>query len=139
MDVTQDSEGLVKILETRDQGMAAMAKSLLDGAGIEYATNNEFSQNVWPTGLADGAQIWVRPEDADAALEILSGLEATDEESEAEATVDQQADIELSSPTDLASIPPPQPEQPFILRLLWLIGMLLIPLVLVIIYSLNHD
>lgn len=136
--MNQAAGDFVKILETRDHGMIATAKSLLDGAGIDYAVNNEFGQTIGLHPFSGGAQIWVRPGDADMARHMLSGLVETAEAADEQPVVDQPADIELATPADLASIPPPQPERPFIFRLLWLIVLLLVPLILVIIYSMRH-
>jgi hypothetical protein len=136
MDVSEDTGELVQVLETRNQGMIATIKSLLEGAGIEYAIKNEFGHSVWP---AEGVQIWVRPEDADGARAIVSDFEVAGEISDVEPAPEYQpTEIEADTPSDLSQIPPPQPEQPFIIRALWVIGALLIPLVLVIIYSMRN-
>ena len=108
--MNQETGELLKILETRNQATIATAKSLLEGAGIEFAVNNEISTNANVTNLAGGIQLWVKPEDADAALHILRGLGGAEEQS----------------------------EQPFAIRALIALGVVLIPIILAIIYSINN-
>ena len=134
MHVDQDTGELVKILETRDQGLVATIQALLDGADIEYAMNNEFSQSVVVGGGLRGVQFWVRPEDEDMARHILSEMMETEATTE-----DEPAEVQPEPGIDLSSYPAPKPEQPFIVRLLWLIAVLLIPLVLVILCSLKYN
>ena len=75
---------LVTVYWASDAGDLALAKSMLQAAGIEYATCNESVQDVFgwgrfPTGLnmAMGmVQIQVRDPDAEYARELLGGLTA---------------------------------------------------------------
>ena len=123
----QDMGELVEVLESRDQALIATAQALLDGAKIEYAMNNELT-GVLVGGIERGIQIWVKPEDADMARLVLSGLVQADE-----ATEDQP------DGSAVPSLEAPKPEQPFSIRLLIVAAVLLIPIILAIIYSLQKQ
>lgn len=77
---------LVTVYWAPGAGDLALAKSMLQEAGIEYATLNESVQDVFgwgrfPTGLnvAMGmVQVQVREPDAEYARELLSGVDAGD-------------------------------------------------------------
>jgi len=116
--MNQDAGEPVKIMETRDHGLVATAKSLLDGAGIEYTVTNEFSQNVMVAGQLSAMEIIVKPKDAGAAQFILRGLMRTDETRQDDGA-------------------PPQ-DQPFGLRLLIALGIVAIPIILAILYALQN-
>ena len=141
----QDVEGLIEILESQDEALVAMAKALLEGAGIESAVNNEFSHNILP-GFSRGMQIWVRPEDVEAARAILAPLMESEGAPSAVASSDSRdlsgrdepADDQPVASNDL-SYAAPKPEQPFSIRLLIVAAILLIPIILAIIYSLQKQ
>lgn len=139
--MNQDAGELVKVLETRDQALIATAKSFLDGADIQYAMNNEFSEGVWPTSPDNGAQIWVRPEDAEVARTILSGLmeETPLDADSSEAPEMEEVAEEQPVTMDELSYSAPRPEQPFSIRLLIVVAIFLIPIILAIIYSLQKQ
>jgi Putative prokaryotic signal transducing protein len=73
---------LVTVLETGDPGIIAVARSLLDSAGIEFTTKGEALQDLlglgrFPGGanaLAGPVVFQVRPEDAEQARSLLSEL-----------------------------------------------------------------
>jgi hypothetical protein len=77
---------MVTVLETGDQSLVAVAKSVLEGAGIPCIARNELLQNLfgWGTiGTGFNAamgpiRIQVLKEDADAAKELLSEQSMTD-------------------------------------------------------------
>lgn len=116
--MNQDPGELVKVMETRDQALIATAKSLLDGAGIEYAVTNEFSQNVMLAGQLSAMEILVKPKDAGAAQFILRGLTRKD-------APNPRTDVQAG-------------EQPFALRLLIALGIVAIPIILAILYALQN-
>jgi hypothetical protein len=76
-----DSFGPVTVLETSDPGILGVAKSLLEGAGIQYFAKGEGVQDLFAGGRVGGfspvagpVQLQVPPEDAAAATELLSDL-----------------------------------------------------------------
>jgi hypothetical protein len=113
-----DSEELIKVLETPDPALIATAKSVLQGAGIEHSVTNEFLQNLMVTGQGNAMEILVRREDAGAAEFILRGLTHSDSSPE---QVDESSQ-----------------DRPFILRFLIALGVILIPIILVVLYSLRN-
>ena len=66
--------GPVTVFTTRDQGLLALAKSLLDSAGIDYAASGEFLQNI--PGQLVWIELQVPAENAAEALEMLADLRA---------------------------------------------------------------
>ena len=68
--------GPVTVFTTHDQGLLALAKSLLESSGIEYAASGEYLQNI------PGQMVWIElqvPADrASEAREILTDLRAAD-------------------------------------------------------------
>ena len=68
--------GPVTVFTTRDQGLLALAKSLLDSAGIEHTATGEYLQNI------PGQMVWIElrvpAENAGEAQEILAELRAAD-------------------------------------------------------------
>lgn len=74
------SPELVTVLETGDQSLIAVAKSVFDGAGISYIARNERLQNLFGWGtigtgynVAMGPiRLQVLPQDAEAARELLA-------------------------------------------------------------------
>lgn len=106
----QGTDELVGVLESRDKGLIATAEALLSGAGIPYTVSNMFSRDIPIAGGMGATRILVRAEDAPAALHILRGFRSDDD----------------------------SPEQPFIVRLLIAAGVVLVPIILAIIYSLNN-
>ena len=79
-------DDLVTIFEAGDPGLVALAKSLLDSAGIEFATKGEALQDVlgagrFPVGsnlLAGPVVFQVLPEDEAPARALLSDLQRGD-------------------------------------------------------------
>jgi Putative prokaryotic signal transducing protein len=76
---------LVSILATGDAGLIGVAKSLLEGEGIDYFVRGEGLQDLFGLGRATGfsfamgpAEFWVREDDAARARELLSGLTTSD-------------------------------------------------------------
>ncbi|MBP6963585.1 MAG: DUF2007 domain-containing protein [Armatimonadetes bacterium] len=78
--MADESDEFINVLETRDEGRVALAKSLLSGAGIEFMVCNVFPQDILGYGRigynpALGLmQVKVRAEDADAARHIIGDL-----------------------------------------------------------------
>ena len=66
------SDGPVTVLATRDPGLLAVAKSLLDANGIDYFAKGENLQNVPP--FNPWIEIQVRAGDADEAKALLADL-----------------------------------------------------------------
>jgi hypothetical protein len=71
---------LVTVFETADPGLAAVAKSLLDDAGIDHTIRGETQANVfgWGTRMSPGVGVpafQVREQDAARATELLARLE----------------------------------------------------------------
>jgi putative signal transducing protein len=74
--------GPVTVLETSDPGLVAVAKSLLDSAGIHYFAKGEALQNLFGWGqlgtgfnpIVGAVQLQVAADDADDARELLRGL-----------------------------------------------------------------
>ena len=66
--------GPVTVFTTRDPGLLALAKSLLDSAGIDYAASGEFLQNI--PGQLVWIELQVPAENAAEALEMLADLRA---------------------------------------------------------------
>ena len=73
---------LVTIFETGDPSLVALAKSLLDSAGIEFAAKGDAIQDLFGLGrfpggsnLVTGPVVFqVRPEDATEARSLLREL-----------------------------------------------------------------
>lgn len=78
---TPDAE-LVRIFTTGDQGLIAIAKSLLEAEEIDFFVRGDGLQNLFGYGVVSGgfnfivgpAEFWVREEDAERAVEVLQGL-----------------------------------------------------------------
>jgi hypothetical protein len=82
---TPDVE-LVRVFATGDAGLIAVAKSLLEGAEIDYFVRGEGLQDLFGLGRITGfsfamgpAEFWVREDDADSARQLLEGLTASHE------------------------------------------------------------
>jgi hypothetical protein len=77
-------DDFVPVFETGDPGVVALAKSLLDSAGIEFTTKGEALQDVlglgrFPGGanLVAGPVVFqVRPDDVREASALLRDLES---------------------------------------------------------------
>jgi hypothetical protein len=74
---------LVTVLRTGDAGLILLAKSLLEGKGIEYFVRGENLQDLFGAGRLGGynyvtgpAEFWVRTGDAELARVLLDGLSA---------------------------------------------------------------
>jgi hypothetical protein len=74
---------LVPILRTGDPGLIPLAKSLLEGEGIEYLVRGEDLQDLFGAGRIGGynyvtgpAEFWVNTEDAERARTLLDALDA---------------------------------------------------------------
>jgi hypothetical protein len=71
---------MVTVLETGDQSLVAVAKSILDGAGIPCIARNERLQNLFGWGAIGAGfnaamgpiRVQVRKEDAETARELLT-------------------------------------------------------------------
>lgn len=75
--MNQETDELVTVMQTLDQGILAMAESLLRGADIRYLVRNHISRHVTEgllTGTIAPYQIQVCSHDADTAVELLKGL-----------------------------------------------------------------
>jgi hypothetical protein len=66
--------GPVTVFTTRDPGLLALAKSLLDSAGIDYAASGEFLQSI--PGQLVWIELQVPAENAAEAREMLADLRA---------------------------------------------------------------
>ena len=82
---------LVTVMRAGDPASIAVAKSVLQSAGIDFVTKNEFVQDLFgcgrfPSGtnlVMGPIELQVREEDAQDALELLKGIDpapARDEE-----------------------------------------------------------
>jgi Putative prokaryotic signal transducing protein len=86
------SSELVTVLETGDQSLAAVAKSVLDGAGIRSVARNERLQNLFGWGgIGTGFNVAMGPiriqvleEDAAVARELLAARAVMEVEREDE-------------------------------------------------------
>lgn len=67
---------LVPIFRTGDAGVTALAKSLLEGEGIEYLTRGDGLQNLYVVGPVEFV---VRKDDAPRARTLLRDLANVDE------------------------------------------------------------
>lgn len=74
---------LVPVLRTGDAGLIPLAKSLLEGEGIEYLVRGEGVQDLFGLGRLTGysyvtgpAEFWVHAENAEQARVLLDGLTA---------------------------------------------------------------
>jgi hypothetical protein len=83
----RDCDEPVTVLETGDPGVVAVAKSLLESAGIQYYAKGEALQNLFGCGqfgpgfnpIVGPVQLQVAADDAEDAKELLRGLTADDE------------------------------------------------------------
>jgi Putative prokaryotic signal transducing protein len=75
---------LARVLVTGDAGLIPLAKSLLEGEGIEYLIRGEGLQDLFGWGrvgsgynyIVGPAEFWVRADQAERARELLKGLDA---------------------------------------------------------------
>ena len=65
---------LITVLATGNPALIAVAKSLLEDSGIEYATQNEGLHDLFPVNRFR-IHIQVRQEDEEDARELLADLE----------------------------------------------------------------
>jgi hypothetical protein len=141
MDLNQDADELTVVLQTRDKALVASAQSFLDGAGIEFIVRNEFGHDIWPGGELGGAQILVRSEDAEAAQAMLEPLTENETAPFAVGPSDMsETDVSPDEPVTMEKLwyAAPRPEQPFGLRLLFVLAVILIPIILAILYSIQN-
>lgn len=81
-----DKEKLVTVFKSGHEALVALAKSMLDEAGIKYLIKNEGVQDllglgVFGTGfnpLTGPMQIQVLPDDEETARELLKDVEASE-------------------------------------------------------------
>ncbi|HET9940575.1 MAG TPA: DUF2007 domain-containing protein [Candidatus Eisenbacteria bacterium] len=81
---------LVTVFETGEPAFVALAKSVLDSAGIEFTAKGEGLQDLFGVGRFPGGAnlvtgpvaFQVRPEDADRAKTLLSELHHGGDEEE---------------------------------------------------------
>ncbi len=74
---------LARVLVTGDAGLIPLAKSLLEGEGIEYLIRGEGLQDLFGWGrvgsgynyIVGPAEFWVRADEAERARELLKGLD----------------------------------------------------------------
>jgi hypothetical protein len=77
---TEDNATLITVLATRDPGVIAIAKSILDGAGIKYLARGDAENALFGGALvgfnakASLVHIQVLPDDASDAKELLTDL-----------------------------------------------------------------
>jgi hypothetical protein len=80
----EDFEELVTVLTTNQQGIASVAKAILEEAGIQYYVKGEGAQSLYGVGVigvggfsteAEPIEIQVIDEDAEKALELLKDVE----------------------------------------------------------------
>ncbi|MGB7622739.1 MAG: DUF2007 domain-containing protein [Terriglobia bacterium] len=79
MPENEQPDKLVTVLESDDQALILVAKSLLDDAGIPYSTNGEdlqyaFGWGTFGVGLRPLVQFQVTAENAKDARALLSDL-----------------------------------------------------------------
>jgi hypothetical protein len=74
------AEGLVTVAILADPASATMARMALDSAGISSFLQGENANNLIP--IAFSAQLQVRPEDEEAAREVLSSADSAPESME---------------------------------------------------------
>ena len=82
-----DKEKLVTVFKSGHEGLIALAKSILDEAGIEYLVKNEGVQDLVGLGvvgtgfnpLTGPMCIQVLPENEEMANELLKGVEESTE------------------------------------------------------------
>ncbi|MDQ3281231.1 MAG: DUF2007 domain-containing protein [Acidobacteriota bacterium] len=69
---------LMRVFETKDPGLVAIVRSLLDDAQIEFVTNAEDLQYLFYSGLpvTNGVEFWVREDDLEEARALLAELES---------------------------------------------------------------
>jgi hypothetical protein len=75
---------LVRVLASGDAGLIAIARSLLEGAEIDYFVRGDGLQDLFGLGRITGfsyamgpAEFWVREDDAVRARELLEDLTAS--------------------------------------------------------------
>ncbi len=76
------SQDLVTVFDTSDPALLPVIKSLLQGAGIPFLVQGEEAMSMLPVGEIVGpftkrglaARVMVKPEDAEAAAELLADL-----------------------------------------------------------------
>jgi hypothetical protein len=114
-----DPDGdLVTVYEAGDFGLAALAKSVLESAGIEYLTQGEaiqeytgFQRLPGSVNLVTGPVVFqVRAEDAEKARSLLDDIEESAPESEG--AVDCAAPPEGSDPAAAGDLPAPPADSP---------------------------
>lgn len=82
-----DKEKLVSVFKSGHEGLIALAKSILDEAGIEYMVKNEGVQDLVGLGvvgtgfnpLTGPMNIMVLPENEEYAKELLKNVEESSE------------------------------------------------------------
>ena len=70
---------LVTVLETSNNSVLLVAKSLLESAGIEYFAPADGLLDVLTPGIGD-VKVQVNPDDEAEAREVLAGVELTGDE-----------------------------------------------------------
>jgi len=82
METRDDSDGPVTVLETSDQGLIAIAKSLLEEADIPFFAKGEGVQDLFGGGrigafniVTGPIQLQVQADEADDARELLKDLD----------------------------------------------------------------
>jgi hypothetical protein len=72
-DTKMDSQNLVTLLRFDHNEQIAVARSILDNAGIESFVRNEYMASILPIEDID-AELMVREEDATRAMQLLESF-----------------------------------------------------------------
>ena len=73
-DTKMHSDNLVTILRSDHPEQIAIARSILDNAGIESIIRNEYMASILPIGEDLAAELMVREEDAARASKLLESF-----------------------------------------------------------------
>jgi hypothetical protein len=73
-DTKMQSENLVTLLRLDRAEQIAIARSILDNAGIESTIRNEYMASILPIGEDLAAELMVREEDAARASKLLESF-----------------------------------------------------------------
>lgn len=73
-DTKMHSQNLVTLLRFDRAEQLAVARSILDNAGIESTIRNEYMASILPIGEDMAAELMVREEDAARAMRLLENF-----------------------------------------------------------------
>lgn len=68
---------LVTVFESCDAVQIAIAKSVLQSAGISFTARGDYVQHLWPSAAVGAVEFQVGAEDAEAATELLQDLKVS--------------------------------------------------------------